>query len=149
VSVLKQMLRELEKFTVLTGYCRIRPNDNRLNITKTPLLGDFPSYIGYNFYTVEDVERMKKYNIVYGRTYFVGFSLTGFHKSVFEKVSYGTYDGGTFDGWGSDYFISRQLNSLNIPMYFNVNFYVEHLACYRNFLFDKVEPHVEIVKRKV
>lgn len=148
-ELLKKMIDELEKFDVLTGYCRLRPNDNRLNITRTRLLGDVPTVTGYNFYRMSDIELMKKRGVKYGRTYFVGFSLSAFNRRLFSKVSYGAYKGGRFDGWGSDFYISKQLNNLGVDMWFNVEYYVNHLAKYENFIIGKVEPHVERFERKV
>ncbi|MEM3414945.1 MAG: glycosyltransferase [Thermoproteota archaeon] len=145
-SVVERLVNDAGKFDVLTGYSRIRPSLNRYNITKTKLKGTFPSHSSYDWYYDRDLRKLIDNNILYGRTYFCGYSLSMFNRKLFDRVSYGFYDGGKFDGWATDFFVSKQLQDLGVEMFFRVDCYVHHLAWDRDYIIGRVEPHIKVEK---
>lgn len=95
---------------VATGWCNLDGVETRVNLCKTPLLGDTPSLGSYDFYNWMDV---LGYPTPIVPTSFTGMSLTAMSRELWQRFPFDCFGD---VGAASDFHLSQRLHRAGIPI---------------------------------
>jgi hypothetical protein len=107
-----------------TGWCRLRKGHSFVNLSKEPLSASPPRKEDYHFYSFGQV---RDYREPVVPTYFMGMSLTGLHRDLWQRFPYGCYTTVHERGHQSDAHLSIRLHEAGVPMVAARAGYVEHV----------------------
>ena len=113
----------MRKVDVATAWCRLAADDERVNITKSPVSETdtrSPTFDDYEFYTRNET---KLFESMF-RVYFIGSSLTGMRRELWLRFPYVTHPA---TGQQSDVMQSRHLNEAGISIWTHPDAEIIHL----------------------
>lgn len=119
-----------------TGYCRITPYTKWVNVVRSPLHGEPPATLRYNWYSLFDVNRGAKVRT----TYFFGLCFSGMTRELWQKFPFGAYRGGPFGWIMSDYHLSYRLQKAGYDLTFNTGARFVHLSHHADYLIGQAKP---------
>jgi hypothetical protein len=107
-----------------TAWCKIFMDKETVNVCKSPLKGEFPHHLHYDFYLRDEV---LGYPDPVVPTHFMGMSVTGMPVELWRRFPHDCYP--TKDGRGksSDYHLCWRLRKAGIPMVTHRDAEVIHL----------------------
>lgn len=135
-----------------TGWSRLHTRSREVNLCHAPLRGDAPTIQGYSFYTFAQIRSDDRPVIP---THFMGFSLTGMPRELWQRFPYQAYTERRARGYSSDFNLSRRLRDAGVPMVAAKAAYVEHLKVRgrkppsHRLLVGEMEKQVRIETRPV
>ena len=107
-----------------TGWCKLDQHSPLANLSYARLVGDTPSLDAYRFYRAADVRRYKSEIVP---THFMGFSLTGMPRELWQRFPYRAFTAGRRAGYSSDFNLCVRLRDAGIPMVAAREGYVDHV----------------------
>lgn len=107
-----------------TGWCRLRKGSERVNLSRSPLVGSPPDSTGFDFPRYGEVRRWPDEVVP---THFMGMSLTGMTREMWQRFPYGCWTIVHERGHGSDTHLSCRLRDAGVPMVAARSAYVEHM----------------------
>lgn len=130
-----------------TGWCRLHTRSPLVNLCYAPLIGSQPTTRSYPFYTAAAVESHQGPVVP---THFMGFSLTGLTRELWQHFPYGAFTKIRRTGYSSDFHLCIRLRDAGVPMVAARDGYVEHLKVMgkkprtHRLLIGKMTPEVRI-----
>lgn len=97
---------------VATGYCNMdtQPDNDLVNLTRSPLKTDTPHLSSYDFWTQSDIDAL---DADVFRSWFTGMSLTAMTRDMWQRFPFDAYGR---PGNASDYNLSYRLQRAGIPI---------------------------------
>ncbi len=131
----------------VTGWCRLHTRSNLVNLCHAPLIGNKPHKDAYPFSTVAQIHAHPDPIVP---THFMGFSLTGLTREMWERYPYGAFTEIRRSGYSSDFHLCIRLRDDGVPMVAARDGYVEHVKVVgprprtHRLLIGKMKPEVRI-----
>lgn len=111
---LDQVVAQLKRHPVVTGYSQRSHTDWTVNLTAAPLEGDTPRAEAYQFLSFQDIVSAPTPTV---RTWFTGMSLTGMNRELWQRFPFDCYRDKPSDrGYASDFHLSLRLQQARVPI---------------------------------
>lgn len=124
LAEVRRIVRE-GKHPVVTGYCNLSRHDMRVNLTRTPLLGDFPTVEGYDLYDFDEVQQYQSPVI---DTWLAGFSLTAMPAQMWREFPFRCFTGADPKyGFAADFNLCKRLEHAAVPIVAARDAFVYHV----------------------
>lgn len=111
---LGEVQKALDDHPVVTGYCNLSREDMRVNLTRSPLIGDTPTEQAYDLYDFDEIQSWPDALVP---TWLAGFSLTGMSYELWQRYPLRCFTNQERKyGWAADFNLCKRLERDDIPI---------------------------------